>query len=416
MNNQLYIPKTISVGQQKRSDTFTGKLAYIIYTDHKGVLRKETSWQGWRDKTIEPLTFNNDPEKGFTFNKGIKRDGHWGSGRSVIRVWDPRDFEFEISIDNLIGILMHADVSKRDITEPCVFAWKGTELILLPTNSLEYQESMKHTEKQGVKFSAKELVIGYTYNVRKENQQVVYLGRYDQYEHETVYPETNGRYRSHIGYKHTLKKTKKHTFYNLTTKSIEVKDPSAYISSVSIEEIDGNYAEYMDKYYGQIESQEISGVTVRQLDTPEDEALYHRYGPNEVWSKINETDFVQLYIHDTGNVEFRKFARWNSATQQLEFSVEPYKSGYSSYYSAQYDHDGRVIPGLNKGDPFVVVLIANLTQELQNNGIDLAVASTDYAVRYQNIRRIRINACRALNVGTLAHVLKDGKIALNHSM
>lgn len=44
MSNNIFLPKKISVGYNERSDTYTGKLAYIIYTDEKGVLRKETSW------------------------------------------------------------------------------------------------------------------------------------------------------------------------------------------------------------------------------------------------------------------------------------------------------------------------------------------------------------------------------------
>lgn len=47
MKSNLYIPKKIHVGFQKRSDTYTGKLAYVIYEDEKGVLRKQGSWDGW---------------------------------------------------------------------------------------------------------------------------------------------------------------------------------------------------------------------------------------------------------------------------------------------------------------------------------------------------------------------------------
>ena len=144
MKTNLFIPTKIKVGFQKRTDTFTGKLAYVIYYDEKGKIRKETSWSNWRDDKIEAVEFDNTARNGFLFNKGIKRDGyHWGSGRSVIRVYDPRDFEFEITVDNLIGILMHSDVSKRDIVENCVYAWTGGDLVLLPTNSEEYRQSVE---------------------------------------------------------------------------------------------------------------------------------------------------------------------------------------------------------------------------------------------------------------------------------
>ena len=69
MNTQLYIPKKIKVGYQSRSDTYTKKLAYIIYYDDKGVLRKERSWEGWRDKKIAAEEFDNVPTSGFVLHK-----------------------------------------------------------------------------------------------------------------------------------------------------------------------------------------------------------------------------------------------------------------------------------------------------------------------------------------------------------
>ena len=71
------MPKTITAGFQKRYGTYTGQLAYIIYTDEKGVLRKEKSWNSWRDEEIEPLTFDNVPTSGFVLKKQevIQLDG-----------------------------------------------------------------------------------------------------------------------------------------------------------------------------------------------------------------------------------------------------------------------------------------------------------------------------------------------------
>ena len=91
----LFIPSKIRVGFQERKGTFTGKLAYVIYYDEKGKLRKEGSWESWRDKNMEPVEFDNTPQTGFIFNKGIQRTAEWfGTGRSVVRLYDSRDFEF----------------------------------------------------------------------------------------------------------------------------------------------------------------------------------------------------------------------------------------------------------------------------------------------------------------------------------
>ena len=48
--NGCFIPKKIKVGFQERKDTYSGKLAYVIYYDEKNNLRKEQSWNSWRDK------------------------------------------------------------------------------------------------------------------------------------------------------------------------------------------------------------------------------------------------------------------------------------------------------------------------------------------------------------------------------
>lgn len=50
MKSNIFIPKTINVGYQNRSGTYTGKLDYVIYYDEKGKLRKEASWNSWRDE------------------------------------------------------------------------------------------------------------------------------------------------------------------------------------------------------------------------------------------------------------------------------------------------------------------------------------------------------------------------------
>lgn len=67
----LLIPQKIKVGYQDRSGTYTGRLAYVIYYDQKGKLRKEASWQNWRDKQIEPDDFENIPTEGFVLNKKV---------------------------------------------------------------------------------------------------------------------------------------------------------------------------------------------------------------------------------------------------------------------------------------------------------------------------------------------------------
>ena len=283
MQNTLFIPKKIKVGFQTRQDTFTGKLAYVIYFDEKGVLRKETSWKSWCDPKIEAIEIENSPRAGYIFNKGQQRYSHWGSGRSVIRVYDPRDFEFEISVDNLIGLLMHSDVSKRDIMEECVFAWAGKELVLLPVNSEEYQKSVAYTKKQDQKVSSKELVKGYTYNQKKSEDALMYLGYFEWFDWRT----------NQHNQKEFKSNGKKHVFYSEKSKSFSTPAVASF-SSVNSSEVSSNYSNIVDKFYTTINSQPVVSVKVAPF------TKLPNYG--YIQRKIEDNLFEAMYIsHHSSN-------------------------------------------------------------------------------------------------------------------
>jgi hypothetical protein len=179
-NKQLFIPDRLNVGFVKRDDTYTGKLAYVIYWDKKGALRKEKSWQSWRDKKIAPKEFDNVPTDGFVLNKkvgGYKSE--WNFRDAHIRVYDPRDFEFEISVANLLFILREADCSRgKGLEGRFVYAWDRDELVLLPVDSDEYKKSKAFTDLQGLAVKGKELLPGATYLTKKQ-EELVFVGRYD---------------------------------------------------------------------------------------------------------------------------------------------------------------------------------------------------------------------------------------------
>lgn len=188
MNSNIFMPKTITAGFQKRYGTYTGQLAYIIYTDEKGVLRKEKSWNSWRDEEIEPLTFDNVPTSGFVLNK--KAGGYstgWNHRQTYVRVYDPRGLEFEISIPNLLYILENTNSIKgKGLEGEFVYGWYGSELLLIPTSSPDYAELMAFNQaihnKKTIK--AKDLKIGATYKT-KQNEEYIYMGKFDYFNYGT---------------------------------------------------------------------------------------------------------------------------------------------------------------------------------------------------------------------------------------
>lgn len=248
----LFIPAKIRVGWQTREGTYENKLAYVIYYDNKGVLRKEKSWNGWRDQKIDPQDFNNTPQDGFVLNKGITRFNwsHFGSNRSMIRIYDPRGIEFEITPENLVGVLMETTCAKRGIEGKCVYAWAGTELVLLPCASEEYQKAVQYTARQDMKIVAKDMKPGCSYTTKK-GEEVIFIGRYKWY--------TWNRYYS--GEARTCKKAYIFAYPQKPQYRLKFfpKNDVSFLAVLNNPDPVSNFADLMDEFSGDIHSSSITG-------------------------------------------------------------------------------------------------------------------------------------------------------------
>ena len=158
----------------------------MIYYDEKGKLRKETSWNSWRDNTIPNEEFENEPTDGFVLNRragGVEESWGWNPRKTYCRVYDPRGFEFEITIANLLWILENCNSIKgKGLEGEFVYGWDGTELVLVPVESPDYKELVKYNEilNNKEKIRKKDLIVGATY-LDKANSQLVYIGCFDYY-------------------------------------------------------------------------------------------------------------------------------------------------------------------------------------------------------------------------------------------
>lgn len=311
--DKLFIPEDIHIGFQKRGGTYTGKLAYIIYTDAKGKKRKEKSWNSWRNSSIAPEDFKNEPTSGFVLNKKVGGDRYgWNPRATYVRVWDPRDFEFEISVPNLLFILQETSAIKgKGLEGEFVYSWDGQDLVLLPVGCEEYKKSSQHTENQHKKITKEDMVEGCMY-LTKEGEEVMYLGRH------TIYANgSNSKYM-------TCKK--KHVFWS--------KD-QRYENNVVIP---GSH-----KYYAKTNYRWESGYTKlsdRLTDTPAADfpEKYDTY-------KKTFKSFEFKEIVEDGQVDiYKEFCKTNYINQVTGFVK---KDG--EYYSIsvregnQYDwyHDGK---------------------------------------------------------------------------
>lgn len=205
MKANIFIPKKINVGFQNRDDTYTGKLAYVIYYDEKGKLRKEKSWNSWRDQNIPNEEFDNVPISGFVLNKragGVEESYGWNTRKTYCRVYDPRNFEFEITIENLLYILENANSIKgKGLEGDFVYGWSGKDLVLLPVEAPDYKEIVKYNNivENNESIKSKDLIIGATY-LDKENKEYVYMGKYDYFSVGYQWIE-NGEYKTSRHYK-----------------------------------------------------------------------------------------------------------------------------------------------------------------------------------------------------------------------
>jgi hypothetical protein len=305
MKSNLFIPKKLKIGFNNRADTYTGKLGYVIFQDERGIWHKEKSWEGWIDKEIDVLEIDNDPTEGFVLNKGLQRVSyHWGSGRSVIRVYDPRDFEFEINVDNLLGILTHSDVSKRGIVEKMVFAWGGKDLVLLPINSEAYEESVKFTNLQDKKLSAKSLVPGKRYMNKKNGTEYVYIGHYNFWKIEKEYVwKIDGDYEMNKSFH--INTRKKHIFCDLIKKNYDSEEIVYHFSHPSVStlceiessDIDPRFAEMSESFFSTIHSQPIVGIAF------EDYVAMPKHV--EYWDNRRYEPSYPVYIKESENSWYR---------------------------------------------------------------------------------------------------------------
>ena len=315
MKSTIRIPEKIKIGYQNRSDTYTGKLAYVIYYDNKGKLRKEVSWNSWRDTKIEEDNYSNTPTSGFVLNK--KAGGYsngWNHRNTYVRVYDPRGFEFEISVPNLLFILENATSSKgKGLEGDFIYGWDGKDLVLLPCDCPDYIEISKLNDKMKANnYKGKDLVVGGTY-LTSGNEEIIYMGRFIL----------------HSSYK--MKKA--YFFYNRTRSNWYTKGEAGgfefigtlgdYLIDTISDKCVEDYADIFDKmeYY----------EYYNPYSPEDDEYIYHTLKSFVSYIKNNEST-----IYNRNNDSYKYFSYCTSGKERQS------KDNYGSY-QASFQIDRSVI-------------------------------------------------------------------------
>lgn len=300
----IYIPTKIRVGYQKREGTYTGKLAYVTYFGPKGELRKEKSWSDWcsgyarnKPKNIPHDDYDNEPTSGFVLNK--KAGGYssgWNHRQTYARIYDPRGFEFEITVDNLLYILENVDCTRgKGLEGNFVYGWDRGDLILIPEAASEYKNHLEWSEtvKQSGHIKGKDLILGAKYLTNK-NLEAVYLGRFDY--HDQVYRQ-NGYVTANKG---------KHYFFVVPSEKwdryIITKSVSKRIVKALTDKADPEYATLMEELeheqsYSPYDPSKDKYVKALVKDLKNHRTLYFTLGGIEVSDSISWSSEGNVYLH-----------------------------------------------------------------------------------------------------------------------
>lgn len=356
MKTQLLIPSKIKVGFNLRSDTYTGKLGYVIMHDGKK-WRKEDSWEKWREKhnpnangknwkekndpTLEPIEFENVPTEGFVLNK--KAGGHssgWNHRATYCRVYDPRGFEFEISIPNLLFILQETSSFKgKGLEGEFVYSWEGKDLVLLPVGCEEYKQSTNFTKLQDGKIRVKDLVPGCSYKTKRQKNWI-YLGKFNYYSLDYV-----------KGKRYSEKQIKLDKFYIFVNENGEYEALSS-LSNLAAKNNDtpvSNYAELMDGYSKSKFATKPTGLTEepKTINFKEsDDRGWGNYLNGKYYLKLSDGIYNGYTIYSqydwTGNYSTPDRQRYLKGYSLYKESVVKFKDGIFAVGSDWGRHSDKI--------------------------------------------------------------------------
>jgi hypothetical protein len=197
-----------------------------------------------------------------------------------IRVYDPRGFEFEIGVENLLFILQECTSTKgKGLEGDFVYAFDGKDLILLPCESEDFKVSEVYTKAQDQKVTKADMKEGCVY-ITKKMEKVMYLGKQNWFEIETYNKEDVLYKYKDVGEKHVF------AYVDFEKKKDEWRYRSRYfvesgftkLSSKVSDVVASNYADIYDDFKKSIEGAGIKSVEVIPSREKITDKNYHYIG------------------------------------------------------------------------------------------------------------------------------------------
>jgi len=360
-SSNIFIPKKINVGFQSRTDTYTKKLAYIIYYDNKGILRKENSWNSWRDEKIDNIIFENVPTSGFVLNKKVgDYSSNWNHRQAYVRVYDSRDFEFEITIENLLYILENASSIKgKGLEGDFIYGWDGKDLLLIPVESPDYIEISKFSKmlQTNLHVKAKELILGATYKT-KQNEEWIYMGRFDywniKYDRVPIESARNFYGYSSQQYKSVYSNVNKGKHHYFARECKNTYSEEIYLSTLKIKSLGDKFIEVISEECVENYAELFDKIECTRDYSPYDESkdVYTPYTFEEYFEKVNRSNGLYCYdsqkkdrhiskVYNKENMYYYE-ERSNYNSERTEGDIETIYNTIQPMYKDEYLQNGKL--------------------------------------------------------------------------
>lgn len=153
----------------------------VNYIDNKTNQRLRDKIDDWSNYgtgskvKLNSIIIDNTPMTGFRISRSQINAG-WYQTPDYIRVEDPRGFEVDITIPNMIMLTNNNILDNGEIMHECIWGRDGAINVLLPSNSAPYQEAIKNTDRQTTHVHVKKLKLG-DHVVLKNGMKGRYMGK-----------------------------------------------------------------------------------------------------------------------------------------------------------------------------------------------------------------------------------------------
>lgn len=179
----IKVPEKVYIGFQGRRTQDDVPLGFMTpYGEDQAGQKRMATVDGWArgyygstNKAFNSVTLDNKPMIGFKIGRAVRRYGRFSGNSSKIRVEDPRGFELEISIENMLMLMNSNIIEDGELVAECVWGRDGNANVLLPLNSEPYAHYLQTQQKKAAVIGLKNVKVGDSIELLT-GEKGVYLG------------------------------------------------------------------------------------------------------------------------------------------------------------------------------------------------------------------------------------------------